>query len=155
MDGLPEYMQAHYKEILNLYDAIGNDLATKGRSYRLTYAKEAVSVVGAFYMHPTQISFFLGTQCSCSCSISQMKKQAKWYFHEAKWFHTGYTPTLEEYIPLALLTTGYEALSITSLVGMGDVVTRDAFEWLLGDCKILRASQIICRFMDDISSHKV
>ncbi|KAK3433829.1 hypothetical protein EUGRSUZ_D01105 [Eucalyptus grandis] len=124
MDGLPEYMQAHYKELLNLYDEIGNDLATKGRSYRLAYAKEA------------------------------MKKQAKGYFHEAKWFHSGYTPTLEEYMPLALLTTGYEALSITALVGMGDVVTRDAFEWLLSDCKILRASQIICRFMDDISSHK-
>jgi len=70
MDGLPEYMQAHYKELLNLYDEIGNDLATKGRSYRLAYAKEAVSIVGTFYMHPTQISFFLGTQRSCSCSIS-------------------------------------------------------------------------------------
>ncbi|KAL3742554.1 hypothetical protein ACJRO7_017944 [Eucalyptus globulus] len=124
MDGLPEYMQAHYKELLNLYDEIGNDLATKGRSYRLAYAKEA------------------------------MKKQAKGYFHEAKWLHSDYTPTLEEYMPLALLTTAYEALSITALVGMGDVVTRDAFEWLLGGCKILSASQIICRFMDDISSHK-
>ncbi|KAK3433836.1 hypothetical protein EUGRSUZ_D01114 [Eucalyptus grandis] len=104
MDGLPEYMHE-----------IGNDLATKGRSYRLAYAKEA------------------------------MKKQAKGYFHEAKWFHSSYTPTLEEYMPLALLTTGYEALSITALVGMGDVITRDAFEWLLSDCKILRASQFICR----------
>ncbi|KAF8032174.1 hypothetical protein BT93_D1184 [Corymbia citriodora subsp. variegata] len=124
MDGLPEYMQAHYKELLDLYDEIGNELAMKGRSYRLAYAKGA------------------------------MKKQARGFFHEAKWFHTGYTPTLEEYMPLALLTTCYEALSITALVGMGDVVTRDAFEWLLGDCKILRASQIICRFMDDISSHQ-
>ena len=84
-----------------------------------------------------------------------MKKQARWYFQEAKWFYTGYKPTMEEYMSLALLTTAYEDLAITSLVGMGDVVTRDAFEWLLGDCKILRASQIICRLMDDISSHQV
>ncbi|KAF7851626.1 hypothetical protein BT93_L3451 [Corymbia citriodora subsp. variegata] len=124
MDGLPEYMQAYYKVLLDLYDEIGNELAAKGRSYRLIYAKEA------------------------------MKKQARGYFHEAKWFHTGYTPTLEEYMPLALLTTGYEEIAVTSLVGMGDVVTRDAFEWLLGDCKILRASKIICRLMDDISSHQ-
>ncbi|KAK3429000.1 hypothetical protein EUGRSUZ_E00419 [Eucalyptus grandis] len=124
MDGLPEYMQAWYKVLLNVYDAIGNEVATKGRSYRLTYAKEA------------------------------MKKQARVYFHEAKWFHTNYTPTLEEYMPLALLTTGYEMLAITSLVGMGDVVTKHAFEWLLGDCKILKASQIICRLMDDIASHQ-
>ncbi|XP_056163075.1 (-)-germacrene D synthase-like isoform X1 [Syzygium oleosum] len=125
MDGLPEYMQAHYKELLDLYDEIGNELATKGRSYRLVYAREA------------------------------MKKQARWYFREAKWFHLGYTPTMEEYMPLALLTTGYEALSITTFVGMGDVVTKDAFEWSLGDCKILKASQIICRFMDDIASHQL
>ncbi|XP_048140753.1 (-)-germacrene D synthase-like [Rhodamnia argentea] len=126
MDGLPEYMQAYYKVLLDLYDEIGNELAMRGRSYRLTYAKEA-----------------------------RMKKQARGYFHEAKWFHTGYTPTLEEYMPLALLTSGYEVLSITALVGMGDVVTRDAFEWLLGDRKILKASQIICRLMDDIASHRV
>ncbi|XP_048141823.1 (-)-germacrene D synthase-like isoform X2 [Rhodamnia argentea] len=125
MDGLPEYMQAYYKVLLDLYDEIGNELAMRGRSYRLTYAKEA------------------------------MKKQARGYFHEAKWFHTRYTPTLEEYMPLALLTSGYEVLSITALVGMGDVVTRDAFEWLLGDRKILKASQIICRLMDDIASHQV
>ncbi|KAF7850211.1 hypothetical protein BT93_L5741 [Corymbia citriodora subsp. variegata] len=124
MDGLPEYMQALYKEILDLYDEIGNEIATKGRSYRLTYAKGA------------------------------MKKQARGYLQEAKWFHTGYTPTLEEYMPLALLTSGYEALSIIALVGMGDVVTKDAFEWLLGDCKILRASEIIGRLMDDIASHQ-
>nr|WNI01940.1 terpene synthase [Psidium guajava] len=124
MDGLPEYMQAHYKELLDLYDEIENELATRGRSYRLAYAKES------------------------------LKKLARGYFHETKWFHTGYTPTLEEYMPLALLTTGYEMITITALVGMGDVVTRDAFEWLLGDCKILKASQIICRLMDDIASHQ-
>ncbi|KAF7851625.1 hypothetical protein BT93_L3450 [Corymbia citriodora subsp. variegata] len=105
MDGLPEYMQAHYKALLDRYDEVGNELAMKGRSYRLAYAKE-------------------GT-----------KKQARGYFDEAKWFHTGYTPTLEEYMPLALLTTGYEALSITALVGMDDVVTRDAFEGCLFEQK--------------------
>nr|WNI01936.1 terpene synthase [Psidium guajava] len=124
MDGLPEYMQAFYKVLLDLYDAIGNEVAMEERSYRLVYAKEA------------------------------MKKQATVYFDEAKWFHTNYTPTLEEYMPLALLTSGYEMLAITSLVGMGDVVTEHAFEWLLGDCKILKASQIIARLMDDIASHQ-
>ncbi|KAF8031675.1 hypothetical protein BT93_D0786 [Corymbia citriodora subsp. variegata] len=124
IDGLPEYMQAWFKVLLDVYDVVGNEVAMKERSYRLVYAKEA------------------------------MKKQARVYFHEAKWFHTNYTPTLEEYMPLALLTTGYEMLAITSIVGMGNVVTKHAFEWLLGDCKILKASQIICRLMDDIASHQ-
>nr|AIK19228.1 sesquiterpene synthase [Eugenia uniflora] len=124
MDGLPEYMQAWYKVLLDVYHEVGNEGAMEERSYRIIYAKEA------------------------------MKKQARVYFHEAKWFHTNYTPTLEEYMPLALLTSAYETLAITSLVGMGDVATEHAFEWLLGDCKISKASQIIFRLMDDISSHQ-
>ncbi|XP_030473379.1 (-)-germacrene D synthase-like [Syzygium oleosum] len=123
MDGLPEYMQAYYKELLHLYEEIGNRLAKKGRSYRLVYAKEA------------------------------MKKQARAFFQEAKWFHTNYTPTLEEYMPLQLITTGYGMLATTSLLGMGDVVTKHAFEWSLGGCKIVKAAETICRLMDDIASH--
>jgi len=54
MDGLPEYMQAWYKVLLNVYDAIGNEVATKGRSYRFTYAKEAVSIMDKLCMQRTQ-----------------------------------------------------------------------------------------------------
>jgi len=54
MNGLPESMHAHYKEPLGLYDKIGNELATKERLYRIAYAKEVVSIVATFYMHPTQ-----------------------------------------------------------------------------------------------------
>ncbi|KAF7849261.1 hypothetical protein BT93_L1036 [Corymbia citriodora subsp. variegata] len=123
MDVLPEYMQAYYKELLHLYEEIGNEVATKGRSYRLVYAKET------------------------------MKRQARAFFQEAKWFHTNYTPTMEEYMPLQLMTTGYGMLATTSFVGMGNVVTKHAFEWSLGDCKIVKAAEAICRLMDDISSH--
>ncbi|KAL3728763.1 hypothetical protein ACJRO7_033354 [Eucalyptus globulus] len=124
MDGLPVYMQAYYKEFLQLYEYIGNELATKERSYRLVYAKEV------------------------------MKKLARAYFQEAKWFHTNYVPALEEYMSLQLITTGYGMLATTSLVGMGDVVTEHALEWSIGDCKIVKAAQTICRLMDDIVSHQ-
>ncbi|XP_056167293.1 (-)-germacrene D synthase-like isoform X3 [Syzygium oleosum] len=124
VDGLPEYMQAYYKEFLRLYEYIENQLATKGRSYRLIYAKEV------------------------------MKKLVRAYYQEAKWFHTNYIPTLEEYMPLQLITTGYGMLATTSLVGMGDVVTKHALEWSIGDCKIVKAAQTICRLMDDVSSHQ-
>ncbi|KAF8026079.1 hypothetical protein BT93_F2788 [Corymbia citriodora subsp. variegata] len=123
IDGLPKYMQAYYKELLQLYEYIGNEFAKKGRSYRLAYAKEV------------------------------MKKLAIAYFQEAKWFHTNYIPTLEEYMTLQVITTGYGMLATTSLVGMGDVVTKHAFDWSVGDCKIVKAAQTICRLMDDISSH--
>ena len=87
--------------------------------------------------------------------LSQMKNQVRAYFHEAKWFHKKQIPTMDEYMRIALVTTGYSMLATTSMVGMGDVVTKDAFEWLSSDPKVLRASTVICRLMDDIVSHKV
>jgi (-)-germacrene D synthase len=38
---------------------------------------------------------------------------------------------------------------------MGDIVTKDAFEWLNKDPKIVKAASLIARLMDDIVSHKV
>jgi len=54
MDGLPEYMQAYFKEFLQLYEYIGNQLAAKGRSYRLIYAKEVVRIIDKLHMHRRQ-----------------------------------------------------------------------------------------------------
>ncbi|XP_059428039.1 (-)-germacrene D synthase-like isoform X2 [Corylus avellana] len=96
----------------------------EGRSYRARYAREA------------------------------MKNQVRAYFQEAKWFHKKHIPTMDEYMRTALVTTGYNMLATTSLVGMGDVVTQDAFEWLFKNPKMIRASEVVCRLMDDIVSHK-
>ncbi|XP_059444040.1 (-)-germacrene D synthase-like isoform X2 [Corylus avellana] len=96
----------------------------EGRSYRTRYAREA------------------------------MKNQVRAYFHEAKWFHKKHIPTMDEYMRIALVTTGYNMLATTSLVGMGDVVTKEAFEWLFKNPKLVRASEVVCRLMDDIVSHK-
>ncbi|RVW31531.1 Valencene synthase [Vitis vinifera] len=40
------------------------------------------------------------------------------------------------------------------LSGMGEIVTKEAFDWVISDPKIITASAVICRLMDDISSHK-
>ncbi|KAL4619300.1 hypothetical protein ACB092_06G069100 [Castanea dentata] len=53
-----------------------------------------------------------------------------------------------------VVTSAYSMLATTSLVGMGDIVTKDSFEWLFSDPKMVRASAVVCRFMDDIVSHK-
>lgn len=46
-------------------------------------------------------------------------------------------------------------LAAASLVGMGDIVTDDCFKWVFSNPKIVRASAVVCRIMDDIVSHKV
>ncbi|XP_030523549.1 (-)-germacrene D synthase-like isoform X2 [Rhodamnia argentea] len=124
-DGLPEYMQACYKIVLDLYDEIGYEMTRNGRSYRLFYAKEA------------------------------MKNQVRAYFAEAKWFHQNHVPMMEEYMPIALASSALEVLPVTSFLEMGDIVTKDVFDWLLySNPKMAKAVKVVGRLMDDIAGHK-
>ncbi|KAL3719366.1 hypothetical protein ACJRO7_004342 [Eucalyptus globulus] len=121
---LPEYMQVFYKALIDVYVEIGEKLASAGRSYGLDYAKEA------------------------------MKRQDRSYFAETKWLHRQHKPTMDEYMSVALVSSGYHLLAITSFVGMQDIVTKDDLDWLFNDPKILKASTVICRLMDDLATHK-
>ena len=85
----------------------------------------------------------------------QMKNQARAYFAEAKLLHEERIPTIEEYMDVALVSAGYIGLATTSLVGMGDIATKEAFDWLTSNPKIMSSSSLIARLMDDIKSHKV
>ena len=84
-----------------------------------------------------------------------MKRQIRAYFQEAKWFHRKYKPTLEEYMRVALVSSTHPMLATTSFVGMGDIVTKESFEWLFSNPKMVSASAVVGRLMDDIVSHKV
>ncbi|BBN68352.1 terpene synthase 21, partial [Prunus dulcis] len=88
------YAQIFYRTLLNVVDEIEEEIAKDGRSYRVYYAKESLKAV------------------------------ARAYFEEARWFNEGYTPTMEEYLPAAIVSTGYPMLSTVSLLGMGDIVNK-------------------------------
>ncbi|EXB75317.1 (-)-germacrene D synthase [Morus notabilis] len=83
-----------------------------------------------------------------------MKRLARAYFDEARWLNQGYIPSLEEYLDVAWLSSSIPTIAITSFVGMGDIVSKDIFEWAFNDPKSIRASAIIGRVMNDITSHK-
>ncbi|GMN71277.1 hypothetical protein TIFTF001_055519, partial [Ficus carica] len=124
-DQLPEYMQLVYQTLLKVYQEIEEEMEEEEK-YRVHYAKEA------------------------------MKSVVRAYFEEVRWLEQGYTPSLEEYLQVALVSTGYFMLSTTSLVGImeNNIITKDVFEWVFNHPKIVKASTIICRLMDDIVSHK-
>ncbi|KAK4795849.1 hypothetical protein SAY86_028175 [Trapa natans] len=124
LEQLPEYLQVFYKELLQTYNEFEKLLAEQGRSYRFKYAKESI------------------------------QHHARAYFKEVTWFHQNHVPTIDEYMPLALETTGYGLLPISSFIGMGDAATEDAFQWLLSEPKIITGAKMVCRLMDDIVSHK-
>ena len=84
-----------------------------------------------------------------------MKLLVRAYFDEAKWFHQDYIPTMEEYMHVALRTTAHSMLTAVSFLGMGDIVTKEAFEWISSNPKGITGSAVIARLMDDMKSHKV
>ncbi|KAL6283770.1 hypothetical protein ACE6H2_014699 [Prunus campanulata] len=119
---LPDYMKIFYHALLNLFNEIEEEMVKEGRSYRVPYA------------------------------IQAMKDQARSYFNEARWLHEGRIPSMEEYMSVATVSISYTFLTTISLLGMGDIVTKESFEWLLNDPKIVRAANTIFRLMDDIVS---
>ncbi|WRX28086.1 Terpene synthase [Theobroma cacao] len=124
MDRLPAYMKLFYKALLDVYEEMEEVMTKQVKSYRVKYAKEA------------------------------MKQLSQAYFVEAKWYHENYVPTVEEYMTNALVSSGYIMVTVTSFVGMGNVVTKETFQWASNNPRIVRASSIIARLMDDIVSHK-
>ncbi|XP_048319146.1 (-)-germacrene D synthase-like [Ziziphus jujuba] len=124
MNQLPEYMQYCYETLLDIYQKIEEIVSREGRSYSIYYAKE------------------------------EMKKLARSYLIEAKWFDEKYTPELDEYMGVYLESCGYSLLTTTSFLGMGEVATKKAFDWVSNGPKIVKSASIICRLMDDVVDHK-
>ena len=63
-------------------------------------------------------------------NILQLKNQVRAYFAEAKWAHEGYIPTIEEYMLVALVTSSSCMLTTWSFIGMGEIMTKEAFDWV-------------------------
>lgn len=64
-------------------------------------------------------------------------------------------PSLEEHLRVSLISCGYAAVACAFYVGLGEDATKEAFEWVASFPEILKSCSIICRLMDDITSHEV
>lgn len=128
MDELPKYMKIWFQALLEVYDETAEELATIGRSSTVSYAKNA------------------------------MKNQVKTYHEESKWLpdyqSKGLAPIMEEYTKIAFDSVTCPMATMASFVGMGEIATEQAFDWLIGKPQMLRAACLIFRFMDDIGGHQ-
>lgn len=81
------------------------------------------------------------------------------YLKEAKWYHLKCTPkTYDEYMRVGLITSGMFLVEAAVIVPLaGEISTRDSLESLFRDPnnKIVYASNILGRLLNDIRSHKV
>ena len=160
-------MKPIYQTLLDVYNEIGELMVREGKgSYRIHYAKEIVSQFQFVCMDnfPSILLFLYGYYFFLKLVIEhvididivdQMKQFVQSYFDEAKWFHEEYVPTVEEYLNLSTVSTGFTMLSLTYFLAMGDIATEEAFQWVSEYPKITRAGATIARLMDDIVGHKV
>ncbi|KAJ9145893.1 hypothetical protein P3X46_028221 [Hevea brasiliensis] len=123
-DQLPDYMKAYLDAFLDFYAEIEAVTTKEGRPFCIHYAKEAV------------------------------KKQVRAYITEARWFNSDYVPTLEEYISVAVISSTYPILITLSFCGMGEVASKEVFDWLFTEPKLLYAASGLARLIDDIRSHE-
>ncbi|KAL5975597.1 hypothetical protein ACLOJK_019922 [Asimina triloba] len=121
---LPGYMQVLFQAILDTMEEIAGLLTPEERSYRLPYLKEALKLM-------------------CKC-----------YVVEQRWFDRGYVPPLDEYLRTSLRSSGHLSLTVSSFGGMGEIATKESFEWAMQFPKVVRASCVAGRLLDDIQSRE-
>ncbi|KAH6786409.1 hypothetical protein C2S52_005961 [Perilla frutescens var. hirtella] len=124
MDQLPPYMRIYYKALFDVYVEMEDEMGKIGKSYAVKYAKE------------------------------EMKMLARSYFEEAKWSFSKYKPTMEEYMNVALVSSGSMIMIINGLTVIEDPITNEEFDWVLSEPPMLRASAIITRLMDDLAGYE-
>ncbi|MCD7463035.1 hypothetical protein HAX54_049836 [Datura stramonium] len=121
---LPPYMKIIYRALLDVYNEIEQELANENKSFLVNY------------------------------SINEMKKLSRAYFQEAKWYHGKNVPTVEQYVKNGGLSSTYHLIAASFLLGMEEVATKDAFDWIATEPLILVASGVIARLLNDIVSHE-
>ena len=62
---------------------------------------------------------------------------------------------MEEYMRVALKSSDLPMLTTISFLGMSDIFTKETFDWTFNNPKIITASSVIGKLMDDMKPHKV
>nr|XP_043624293.1 germacrene A synthase short form-like [Erigeron canadensis] len=122
MEQLPEYIKPFYQILLNEYAEWEKQLAKEGRENVVYASKRA------------------------------FQDLARSYLREAEWRHSGTVPPFEEYYENGLVTSTYNLLAKSCLIGMGKIVDEEALAWYESHQKILEASELIARLHNDVVS---
>ncbi|KAL6840798.1 hypothetical protein ACP4OV_029324 [Aristida adscensionis] len=121
---LPENMKGFYLCLLETFISFEDQLGPE-KSYRVFYLKEAT------------------------------KRLVQAYVKEIKWRDEDYVPeTMSEHLQVSLESVGPFMVACAAFVGMGDVITRETFEWLLSYPQFMKSFGIFVRLSNDLVSTK-
>ena len=87
--------------------------------------------------------------------ILQWADLCKAFLVEARWYHTGYTPTLQEYLSNAWISVSGPVILLHSYFFVTNPITEEALESLERNRNIIRWSSLLVRLTDDLGTSSV
>ncbi|KAK7257307.1 hypothetical protein RIF29_31179 [Crotalaria pallida] len=126
MDSLPETMKVVVKSFIELLAEMELMTAEDGKSSLVQYVKQA------------------------------LQSLAKSYMNEAKWRNEGYVPTYDEYKDNGVVSSAFPLVLTFNLLCLGEYANKEVFDWVSNDGipKMVKASSIMARLLNDMSSYK-
>ncbi|KAG8064350.1 hypothetical protein GUJ93_ZPchr0004g40336 [Zizania palustris] len=90
--------------------------------------------------------------------VSYAKKEfqnlSTYYLQEAEWSHQDYKPSFKEQVELSTMSSTVPLLTVAGMLGSGEAVTNEAFQWAASHPSCVIACAKIMRFMNDIAAFK-
>lgn len=121
---LPDYMKFVYEALLDTFKEIEQDLAQEQREHLVPYV------------------------------IEQMIILCDTYLQEARWRHEKCIPSYDEYVKNSGVSFGYDLGIQVSFLGMGEIATKEAFEWVRKQPKPVVATGVMGRLKNDMGGTK-
>ncbi|XP_057546573.1 (-)-drimenol synthase-like [Amaranthus tricolor] len=125
-DELPEHVKWSYYANVEACEEASADVSGEGRSFLVDFTRE------------------------------QIKALCKAYMQEAKWCNQNFIPAFDDYMKIALVTSPYPHAIISSFLGMGEIATKEVFEWASQNPmpNVIKAASTIIRIMNDLGGHE-
>ncbi|KAG8370941.1 hypothetical protein BUALT_Bualt13G0035600 [Buddleja alternifolia] len=124
IDQLPDYMKAAYQMFFILRDDFDHELSKLGRS-----------------------------NYGVSCVFEALKNLATAYNKKAKWYMGGEIATFQDHISNGHRASGAPVVFTGFFLGM-ESASKEAFDWLLSEPKIVEAGGLLTRHMNDVSTYE-
>ncbi|KAL5568181.1 hypothetical protein UlMin_024756 [Ulmus minor] len=122
VDQLPDYMKICFFALHNSINDMAFEVLKEQRFHIIKYLKKAWTDI------------------------------CKSYLLEAKWYYSGYKPSLEEYIENAWISISAPVILVHAFFSVTNPITKEALECLEKYPSIIRSSSIILRLADDLGT---
>ncbi|KAF2284330.1 hypothetical protein GH714_020546 [Hevea brasiliensis] len=122
IEQLPDYMKLCFLSLYNTINEIAFDVLKEQGFHIIPYLKKAWAEI------------------------------CKSYLLEAKWYHSGYTPSLQEYLDNAWISSAAPVMLVHAYFLVKSPITNDALKCLEEYSNKIRSSSMIVRLADDLGT---